>query len=84
MYSEKDYNPITYQQAVEADSVTAYLASKRFAEAAAFEFVEKNKPQFGIFYNSRKREWKRVEERGEEGEQEQKGKGWFGNVFYYW
>lgn len=50
MYSEEDYNPISYEAAVKADSVTAYLASKRFAEKAAFDFVANNKPHFDILF----------------------------------
>eukprot|EP00026_Physarum_polycephalum_P011077 Phypoly_transcript_11273.p1 GENE.Phypoly_transcript_11273~~Phypoly_transcript_11273.p1 ORF type:complete len:331 (+),score=53.53 Phypoly_transcript_11273:121-1113(+) len=48
VYSEKDYNPITLEQAIAGDATTAYIASKRLAEKAAFDFVEKNKPHFDI------------------------------------
>lgn len=47
-YSEKDWNPITYDQAKIADGPTAYCASKTFAERAAWDFVEEKKPNFSL------------------------------------
>lgn len=47
-YTEEDWNPVTYDVAKKADGPTAYCASKTFAEKAAFEFVEKNHPNFSI------------------------------------
>ncbi len=47
-YSEKDWNPVTYEQAKSGDGSTAYCASKTFAEKAAWEFVENHKPHFDI------------------------------------
>lgn len=46
-YSEKDWNPITHEQALQNTNY-GYRASKTFAEKAAWEFVEKNKPNFDI------------------------------------
>jgi len=46
-YSEADWNPITKEQAIENPS-NGYRASKTFAERAAWEFVEKEKPNFTI------------------------------------
>jgi len=46
-YSEKNWNPITEKEAVE-NPANAYRASKTFAERAAWEFVEKEKPNFDI------------------------------------
>lgn len=46
-YSEKDWNPVTMEQAVQ-DPITAYEASKTFAERSAWEFLERHSPQFGI------------------------------------
>ncbi|KAI9757287.1 MAG: hypothetical protein M4579_003498 [Chaenotheca gracillima] len=46
-YSEKDWNPITLEQAVENPG-NGYRASKVFAEKAAWEFVEKEKPNFTL------------------------------------
>jgi nucleoside-diphosphate-sugar epimerase len=46
-YSEKDWNPVTLEQA-EQNPATGYRASKTFAEKAAWEFVEKEKPNFTI------------------------------------
>ncbi|TVY69037.1 Ketoreductase [Lachnellula suecica] len=50
IYSEKDWNPTTYEEAAkkETSGSVSYCASKTFAEKAAFEFVEKNKPNFAI------------------------------------
>jgi len=48
-YTEKDWDPITPEQAKEMNSsVVAYLVSKTIAEQAAWDFVEKEKPNFSI------------------------------------
>lgn len=47
VYSEEDWNPITVQEALE-NPVNGYRASKTFAEKAAWEFVEKEKPNFTV------------------------------------
>lgn len=46
-YSEKDWNPVTEEEAIQ-DPMTGYRASKTLAEKAAWEFVEKEKPNFQI------------------------------------
>lgn len=46
-YSEKDWNPITEEQATQ-NPASGYRASKTFAERAAWEFVEKEKPNFTL------------------------------------
>jgi len=46
-YSEADWNPITQQQAVE-NPPNGYRASKTFAEKAAWDFLEQEKPNFSI------------------------------------
>lgn len=46
-YSEADWNPITHEQALE-NPANGYRASKTFAEKAAWEFLEKEKPNFTI------------------------------------
>jgi len=46
-YSEKDWNGVTPKQAVE-NPHNGYRASKTFAERAAWEFVEKEKPNFTL------------------------------------
>jgi len=48
VYTEEDWNPITYEQALTADPVAAYCASKKLAEKAAFDFVRENKPHFDV------------------------------------
>jgi len=48
-YTEKDWNPVTYEDAKAAENGSiAYCASKTFAEKAAWDFVEKEKPNFDI------------------------------------
>ena len=47
VYSEKDWNPVTAEQALESPSL-GYRASKTFAEKAAWDFVEKEKPNFTL------------------------------------
>ncbi|PYI24775.1 flavonol reductase [Aspergillus violaceofuscus CBS 115571] len=47
-YTEADWNPETYEQAKTADGPTAYCASKALAEKAAWEFVEREKPNFTL------------------------------------
>lgn len=46
-YSEEDWNPLTAEQAVE-NPANGYRASKTFAERAAWDFLEKEKPNFTI------------------------------------
>jgi nucleoside-diphosphate-sugar epimerase len=46
-YSEKDWNPVTLEQAVQNPS-NGYRASKTFAEKAAWEFEKNEKPNFTI------------------------------------
>jgi nucleoside-diphosphate-sugar epimerase len=49
-YTEKDWNPVTYATAANPSTpgVIAYLASKTLAEKAAWDFVEKNQPNFSV------------------------------------
>ena len=47
-FSEADWNPISWQDALNSDGATAYRASKKFAETAAWEFVEKERPNFTL------------------------------------
>ena len=49
-YTEKDWNPVTYETAANKDTngAVAYCASKTFAERAAYDYVEKNKPNFSV------------------------------------
>ncbi|KAJ5438623.1 uncharacterized protein N7458_009621 [Penicillium daleae] len=46
LYSEKVWNPVTWEEAMDHSNV--YRASKTFAEKAAWDFVEKEKPNFDI------------------------------------
>lgn len=47
IYSEQDWNPITLEEAY-LNSANGYRASKTFAEKAAWEFIEKEKPNFTL------------------------------------
>lgn len=47
VYSEKDWNPVTYEQS-QKDAVAGYYGSKKLAEKAAWEFVEAEKPRFDL------------------------------------
>ncbi|KAJ5081744.1 hypothetical protein NUU61_010008 [Penicillium alfredii] len=46
VYSEEEWNPVTWEEALDHSNV--YRASKTFAEKAAWDFVEKEKPNFDI------------------------------------
>ncbi|CAX41646.1 D-lactaldehyde dehydrogenase, putative [Candida dubliniensis CD36] len=45
--NEESWNPITWEQSL-ADPLSGYVASKKFAEKAAWDFVEKEKPNFTL------------------------------------
>ncbi|RFU72883.1 cinnamoyl- reductase [Trichoderma arundinaceum] len=47
VYKEADWDPITVEQA-NSNPVMAYIASKTFAEKAAFDYVKENKPNFSV------------------------------------
>ncbi|KAI9733985.1 MAG: hypothetical protein M1834_002642 [Cirrosporium novae-zelandiae] len=49
-YTEEDWNPDTYELAAKKDTsgVIAYCASKKLAEKAAWDFLEKEKPNFTV------------------------------------
>ncbi|KAK9360979.1 hypothetical protein V1504DRAFT_406804 [Lipomyces starkeyi] len=47
-YSEADWNPVTWEEAIGTNPSTTYRASKTFAEKAAWDFLEKEKPNFTI------------------------------------
>ncbi|KAL4880827.1 hypothetical protein BJY04DRAFT_190893 [Aspergillus karnatakaensis] len=46
VYSEKNWNPVTWEEGLESSQT--YRASKTFAEKAAWDFFEKEKPNFDI------------------------------------
>ncbi|BDD58167.1 methylglyoxal reductase (NADPH-dependent) gre2 [Monascus purpureus] len=46
IYDETVWNPVTWEEAL--DHTQVYRASKTFAEKAAWEFVEKEKPNFDL------------------------------------
>lgn len=48
VYDESCWNPITMDEALNGDPPTAYRGSKVFAEKAAWDFVEKEKPNFTL------------------------------------
>lgn len=45
--NEQSWNKITWEESLE-NSVTGYVGSKKFAEKAAWDFVEKEKPTFAL------------------------------------
>ncbi|KAH7338692.1 hypothetical protein B0J17DRAFT_694941 [Rhizoctonia solani] len=47
VYSEKDWNPITYEES-QKNPVSGYYGSKKLAEKAAWDFVESEKPAFDL------------------------------------
>ncbi|CAE6338551.1 unnamed protein product [Rhizoctonia solani] len=47
VYSEKDWNPITYEES-QKDPVSGYYGSKKLAEKAAWDFIETEKPSFEL------------------------------------
>lgn len=47
-YSEKDWNPVTEEDAIKNPEQNGYRASKTFAEKKAWEFVETQKPNFSL------------------------------------
>jgi nucleoside-diphosphate-sugar epimerase len=47
VYSEQDWNPITQEEAME-NPAAGYRASKTFAEKAAWDFIEKESPNFTL------------------------------------
>ncbi|CAN9405033.1 unnamed protein product [Alternaria alternata] len=47
VYTEKDWNPITKEQALRVKPLQ-YVASKKLAELAAWDFVEAEKPNFSL------------------------------------
>ena len=49
VYTEDSWSPITYEQANDDNNLLlAYIGSKTFAEKSAWEFMEKEKPNFSI------------------------------------
>lgn len=47
-YSEKDWNPVTEQEAEVGNGAVAYCASKALAEKAAHDFVKEHKASFSV------------------------------------
>jgi len=48
VYNEDVWNPVTMDEALNSDAATAYRGSKKLAEVAAWDFVEKEKPNFTL------------------------------------
>ncbi|KAK2756963.1 hypothetical protein FQN54_004931 [Arachnomyces sp. PD_36] len=49
-YTSSHWNPLTYEESISPNTspVVAYRGSKKFSELAAWEFVEREKPNFDI------------------------------------
>ncbi|CAG8975497.1 hypothetical protein HYALB_00004816 [Hymenoscyphus albidus] len=48
VYTEEDWNPRTWEEALSGSSNAGYQASKKFAEKAAWDFLETEKPAFDL------------------------------------
>lgn len=48
VYDESIWNPVTMDEALNTDPATAYRGSKTLAEKAAWDFVEREKPNFQL------------------------------------
>jgi nucleoside-diphosphate-sugar epimerase len=48
VYTEEDWNSITYEAALVGSKTHAYRASKKFAELAAWNFVTEDRPNFDL------------------------------------
>ncbi|KAL5090125.1 hypothetical protein Trisim1_004646 [Trichoderma cf. simile WF8] len=48
VYSEEDWNPMTYAEAANADVVSAYCASKALAEKAIWDWMEREEHAFSL------------------------------------
>ncbi|RYP17160.1 hypothetical protein DL765_004693 [Monosporascus sp. GIB2] len=47
-FSEADWNPLGYEDGLKGDKATAYRVSKKYAEKAAWDFVEAERPGFDV------------------------------------
>jgi nucleoside-diphosphate-sugar epimerase len=48
LYTEGDWNPVTWEEAVHGDPSKAYRASKLFAEREAWTFIKEEKPHYDL------------------------------------
>ncbi|KAF2876210.1 hypothetical protein BDV95DRAFT_512242 [Massariosphaeria phaeospora] len=48
IYTEEDWNPITWEEAAHGDPSKAYRASKLFAEREAWNFMKEEKPHYDL------------------------------------
>jgi len=48
VYTENDWNPITYDEATKGPAIKGYYGSKKFAEKAVWDFVKQEKPHFDV------------------------------------
>ncbi|KAK9471510.1 uncharacterized protein V1510DRAFT_420119 [Dipodascopsis tothii] len=48
VYTEADWNPVTWEEATTTTPQTTYRASKTFAERSAWDFIEREKPNFTL------------------------------------
>lgn len=48
VYSEKDWNPISWEETHDGDGSHAYYGAKKWAEKVAWEYMEENKPHFDL------------------------------------
>ncbi|EGW34178.1 uncharacterized protein SPAPADRAFT_148690 [Spathaspora passalidarum NRRL Y-27907] len=50
IHTEESWNPISYEESKSGDAVNGYFGSKKYAELAALEFVETEKPNFDVSF----------------------------------
>ncbi|KAG8831531.1 methylglyoxal reductase (NADPH-dependent) gre2 [Serendipita sp. 400] len=48
VYTEKDWNPISWEATNAGDPIDAYYGAKTWAERAAWDFMKENSPQFDL------------------------------------
>lgn len=48
VFSEKDWNPSTYEDGLTGDKATSYRVSKTLAEKSGWSFIEEEKPNFDL------------------------------------
>ncbi|PVF94241.1 NAD(P)-binding protein [Serendipita vermifera] len=48
VYTEKDWNPITWEETLSGDPMSTYRGAKKWAEKAAWDFIEQERPNFEL------------------------------------
>lgn len=48
VWTDADWNPRTWEDGINGNALVAYGVSKKYAEKAAWEFMEKEQPHFDL------------------------------------